>query len=82
MAGMPLHRFDARTFAHQLPALPLSLIDPFWALAAYNIAARHELAMANAAMYSTALEFGATFWTQGVDYQGLPGVRYQAKTAA
>jgi hypothetical protein len=33
-------------------------------------------------MYSTALEFGATFWTQDVDYQGLPGVRYQAKPAA
>jgi len=52
------------------------------ALAASNIAARHKLAMADAAMYSTALEFGATFWTQDVDYQGLPGVRYQAKPAA
>ena len=52
------------------------------ALAASNIAARHKLAMADAAMYSTALEFSATFWTQDVDYQGLPGVRYQAKPAA
>jgi predicted nucleic acid-binding protein len=52
------------------------------ALAASNIAARHKLAMADAAMYSMALEFGATFWTQDVDYQGLPGVRYQAKPAA
>jgi predicted nucleic acid-binding protein len=52
------------------------------ALAASNIAARHKLAIADAAMYSMALEFGATFWTQDVDYQGLPGVRYQAKPAA
>ena len=52
------------------------------ALAAPNIAARHKLAMANAAIYSMALEFGATFWTQDVDYQGLPGVRYQVKPGA
>ena len=52
------------------------------ALAASNIAARHKLAMADAAIYSMALEFGATFWTQDVDYQGLPGVRYQAKPGA
>ena len=52
------------------------------AIAAANIAARHKLAMADAAMYSMALEFGATFWTQDMDYQGLPGVRYQAKPGA
>ena len=27
VADMPLHRFDARTFAHQLPPLPAGLID-------------------------------------------------------
>ena len=52
------------------------------ALAASHIAARHKLAMADAAMYAIALEFGASFWTQDVDYQGLPGVRYQAKPSA
>jgi hypothetical protein len=30
-------------------------------------------------MYSTSLEFNATLWTQDVDYQGLPGVRYKVK---
>jgi hypothetical protein len=30
-------------------------------------------------MYSMAQEFGATLWTQDVDYQGLPGVRFTAK---
>jgi predicted nucleic acid-binding protein len=52
------------------------------AVAASHIAAQHKLAMADAAMYAIALEFGASFWTQDVDYQGLPGVRYQAKPGA
>ena len=52
------------------------------AVAASRIAAQHKLAMADAAIYSMALEFGASFWTQDVDYQGLPGVRYQAKPGA
>ena len=52
------------------------------AVAASRIAAQHKLAMADAAMYSMALEFGASFWTQDVDYQELPGVRYQAKPGA
>ena len=52
------------------------------AIAASTIASRHRLAMADAAMYSLALEFEATFWTQDVDYQGLEGVRYFPKPAA
>ena len=52
------------------------------AIAASTIAVRHRLAMADAAMYSLALEFEATFWTQDVDYQGLSGVRYLPKPAA
>ena len=50
------------------------------AIAASQIAARHQLAMADAAMYSMAQEFGATFWTQDADYQGLVGVNYFPKT--
>ena len=49
------------------------------AVAAAEIAAQHRLAMADAMMYSLALELGATFWTQDVDYQGLPSVTYFAK---
>jgi predicted nucleic acid-binding protein len=49
------------------------------AVAAAQVAARHPLAMADAAMYSMAREFEATFWTQDVDYNGLEGVRYFAK---
>lgn len=49
------------------------------AVAAADIAARHRLTMADAMMYSLALEQGATFWTQDIDYQGLPGVNYLPK---
>jgi len=52
------------------------------AIAASEVALRHKLAMAGAAMYSLAQEFGATFWTQDVDYQGLAGVKYWAKSAS
>ena len=36
--------------------------------------------MADAVMYSIALEFGCTFWTQDLDYEGLSGVAYQPKS--
>ena len=49
------------------------------AIAASKAARAHKLALADAAMYTTAQEHGATFWTQDVDYDGLPGVRYFAK---
>jgi len=49
------------------------------AIAASQVAAQHKLAMADAAMYSMAQEFAATFWTQDVDYQGLAGVQYHPK---
>jgi predicted nucleic acid-binding protein len=52
------------------------------AIAASAIASRHRLALADAAMYSLAQEFEATFWTQDVDYQGLDGVRYCPKPPA
>lgn len=56
----------------------LDLTDPR-AIAASTIATQYKLAMADAAMYSMAREFDATFWTQDVDYQGLDGVQYCAK---
>ena len=51
------------------------------AVAASKAARQHRLALADAAMYSMALEHGATFWTQDIDYDGLPGVRYFKKPA-
>jgi toxin FitB len=49
------------------------------AIAASEAAQTHKLAMADAVMYSIALEFKADLWTQDVDYQGLAGVRFLPK---
>ncbi|WP_029526691.1 type II toxin-antitoxin system VapC family toxin [Polaromonas glacialis] len=49
------------------------------AIAASEAATRHRLALADSAIYSMALEHGATLWTQDVDYEGLPGVSYSPK---
>ena len=49
------------------------------AVAAAQVAQNHHLAMGDAMMYSLAQEHLAIFWTQDVDYQGLPGVNYFAK---
>ena len=49
------------------------------AVAASKAARQHRLALADAAMYSMALEMSATFWTQDVDYDGFPSVRYFSK---
>ena len=49
------------------------------AIAASKVARQHRLALADAAMYSMAQEYGASFWTQDIDYQDLSGVRYFAK---
>lgn len=49
------------------------------AVAGADVSLRHKLAMGDALMYSLTLEHGATFWTQDVDYQGLPSVQFFAK---
>jgi len=49
------------------------------AIAAARISRAHGQALADAAMYGIAQELGATFWTQDVDYDRLPGVRYFPK---
>lgn len=49
------------------------------AVAGADVSLRHKLAMGDALMYSLALEHRATFWTQDVDYKGLPSVQYFSK---
>lgn len=49
------------------------------AVAASKVSRQHRLALADSAMYSMALEHGATFWTQDSDYDGLNGVRFFTK---
>lgn len=54
-------------------------LTPQRAIAASLTAQVNKLAMADAIMYSIAQEFKAQFWTQDVDYAGLPQVNYLAK---
>ena len=49
------------------------------AIAAAELSLKHQLAMADAAMYAMALAHQATLWTQDADYQGLAGVQYFPK---
>ena len=49
------------------------------AIAASKAAKAHGLAFADAAMYSMAQEHTATFWTQDLDCDGLPGAMVFAK---
>jgi predicted nucleic acid-binding protein len=50
------------------------------AIAAAELSLKHQLAMADAAMYAMALAHQATLWTQDADYQGLVGVQYFPKS--
>ena len=50
------------------------------AINASRAANLHALTMADALMYAMAQEFSATFWTQDVDYESLPDVRFFAKS--
>ena len=85
-----VHRYLSRTASNDMregslnvmrQARVIDLTDAR-AIAASNAAHEYKLAMADAIMYSIAQEFKATFWTQDVDYQGLPGVEYQSRVAA
>ena len=49
------------------------------ALHAADLSAIHQLAMADALIYATALANNATLWTQDVDFKDLPDVRYFPK---
>ena len=52
---------------------------PARAIAAAKTAHLHQLAMADAAIYSITLEHKATLGTQDADYQKLPQVQYFSK---
>lgn len=43
------------------------------------LAPKHKLAMADSLIYATALIQNATLWTQDVDFDGLPNVKYFPK---
>lgn len=45
-------------------------------------ATRHALPLADSLIYATSLAHGAELWTQDAHFEGLPGVRFFAKSAA
>jgi toxin FitB len=51
-----------------------AVVDDTLALEAADLALEHNLAMADAMIYATALRAGATLVTKDDDFEGLPGV--------
>lgn len=54
-------------------------LDSTLALGSARISVDLGLPMADSIMLATARAFGATFWTQDVDFEGIEGVRYRPK---
>lgn len=50
------------------------------ALNAARLSVDHRLPMADSIMLATARAFDATLWTQDADFDGVPGVRYRARS--
>ncbi len=46
------------------------------ALCAAKISLTHQLPMADSVVLATAKAFNATLWTQDLDFNGIPGVKY------
>ncbi|MXW00735.1 MAG: type II toxin-antitoxin system VapC family toxin [Holophagales bacterium] len=51
-------------------------LSPELALHAAQLSLKHSLPMADALILATAYSGEAKLWTQDVDFEGLPGVRY------
>ena len=68
----PVHAFNEQ----QHTVAPVS---PEIATLAAKLGVRHKLAMADALIYATALNYHAPLWTQNADFKGLPNVRYFPK---
>ena len=50
------------------------------ALNAAKLSIEHRLPMADSLILATARLHNATLWTQDADFEGIPGVKYKAKT--
>ena len=54
-------------------------LDRKHAIAAARIGIERKLALADSVVLATAQAWGATLWTQDVDFQGMKSVRYRRK---
>jgi toxin FitB len=57
-------------------------VDADLARAAATLGLQHRLALADSLIYATALQQGATFWSQDADHRLLPGITYHPKLPA
>lgn len=55
-------------------------LDTSLALDAARLGLEHRLPLADSVIYATARRFDATVWTQDEDFDGLPDVRFIAKS--
>jgi predicted nucleic acid-binding protein len=70
---------DAQELLAFIRNYPVIAVTEDLALSAANLSAVHQLAMADALIYATARSHKATLWTQDIDFEGLPNVRYFPK---
>lgn len=70
---------DAQELLAFIRNYPVIAVTEDLALYAADLSTVHQLAMADALIYATALSQNAALWTQDVDFKGLPNVRYFAK---
>ena len=75
---LPAHLRD--TCLNLMRRAPIIDFTDALAIAAAELSLKHQLAMADAAMYAMALAHQATLWTQDADYQGLVSVKYLSKS--
>ena len=64
------------------PALQKGMIvdlTPKLAITAGKLSLKHALPLADAVIFATTREYGATLWTQDIHFQNIPGVRYFIK---
>ena len=57
-------------------------LDEALAMVAAKLSHDRRLPMADSIILTTARQFDATLWTQDADFDGMPGVRYQAAGGA
>lgn len=70
---------QAKAAIAQLTAARIEPLDAILASDAAILSLEYGLAMADSIILATARSHGAELWTQDVDFEGLPNVRYFAK---
>jgi len=55
------------------------VLSPSISTAAAKISLKYKLPMADSIIYATAIQFGATVWTQDIHFKNLPNVNYIQK---